>query len=257
MPQPLKPEALSAGDSVRVLSLSSPVEESRVEAGLRRTCAPRLHPKFDPGQSSRAESFFAGTAADRGTALKEALAETGTRAIFCSRGGYGSNYLLDGLSVALATPKILVGYSDITSLQIFLWQKFGWVTFYGPMVASGFDNGAESPNGYDGESLTARAHRDQERLDASSSRGTEAVVPGSARGHSSRRLPHAGRNDARHSLGTRHPRRDSGSRRSRHEALPSRSRAHASETSRQTSRCRRHHPRRFSGVRRVRREAKR
>jgi muramoyltetrapeptide carboxypeptidase len=58
------------------------------------------------------------------------------------------------LSLALAAPKIFLGYSDITSLQIFLWEKFRWVTFYGPMVAGGFHNGAGAAEGYDAESFT-------------------------------------------------------------------------------------------------------
>jgi len=35
-------------------------------------------------------------------------------------------------------------------VQAFLWQKLGWITFYGPMVAAGFDRGAA---GYDEESF--------------------------------------------------------------------------------------------------------
>jgi muramoyltetrapeptide carboxypeptidase len=55
--------------------------------------------------------------------------------------------------VALASPKILLGHSDITSLQICLWQKFGWVTLYGPMVASTLAYGSGAPKGYDRDSL--------------------------------------------------------------------------------------------------------
>jgi muramoyltetrapeptide carboxypeptidase len=95
------------------------------------------------------EGFFAGSAASRFSALKEALTEVSSRAIFCSRGGYGSTYLLEGLGAARTPAKILLGSSDITALQIFLWQKFRWVTFYGPMVASNFDRGEGAPHGYD------------------------------------------------------------------------------------------------------------
>src|SRR5277367_2284760 len=118
MPQALKPEALHPGDSVRILSLSSPVKESRLQLGVQEIARLGFTPKFDPERVLARGDFFAGSTAERGSALKEALTETSTRGIFCSRGGYGSNYLLDGLSVALASPKVLVGYSDLTSLQI-------------------------------------------------------------------------------------------------------------------------------------------
>jgi len=153
MPAPLKPPALRPGDAVRILSLASPVEESRVDAGCKELSRLGYVPKLDRAQVLAREGFFAGSAANRRNALTEALAEAETRAIFCARGGYGSNYLLDQLDTTLGSPKIVLGYSDITSLQIFLWQKFGWVSFYGPMVASGFDHGANSPKGYDRDSL--------------------------------------------------------------------------------------------------------
>lgn len=153
MPQPLKPPALHPGDSIRVVSLASPVEEGRLQQGCAELKRLGYDPRYFRDGVLAGEGFFAGPTQSRVTAFKEALAETGTRAIACTRGGYGSNYLLDGLSVALASPKLFIGYSDLTSLQIFLWQKFRWVTLYGPMVASGLDKGAGAPEGYDQESL--------------------------------------------------------------------------------------------------------
>lgn len=153
MPQPHKPLALRPGDAVRILSLASPPEADAVTKGLAEIERLGYVPKWDSDSVLARDGFFSGTAVSRLWALKGALAETGSRAIFCSRGGYGSNYLLEGLSVALASPKILLGYSDITSLQVCLWQKFGWVTLYGPMVASNLAQGVDAPGGYDRESL--------------------------------------------------------------------------------------------------------
>lgn len=154
MPQALKPQALQPRDMIRVISVSSPVERDRVEKGSGELARLGYRTRMDDASALARDGFFAGGCADRVAALKEAFGEADTRAIFCTRGGYGSNYLLDGLSVALSTPKILLGYSDVTSLQIFLWQKFRWATFYGPMVASGFDKGEGLAEGYDRESFS-------------------------------------------------------------------------------------------------------
>lgn len=156
MPQPLKPPALHPGDTIRILSLSSPVEEARVESGCEQLARLGYKTSFDRTSVLARDGFFAGSAADRLAALKQALGDPAVHAVCFTRGGYGANYLLEDLSVALAKPKVLLGYSDLTSLQIFLWQKFRWVGFYGPMVASGFDKGAGAPQGYDRDSL-ARA----------------------------------------------------------------------------------------------------
>ena len=153
MPQPLKPRALRPGDAVRVLSLSSPVAEERVKSGCDELVKLGYAPKLDRDEVLAKHGFFAGSAEARCTALKAALAEMDTQAIICTRGGYGSNYLLDCLRLEGTAPKILCGFSDITSLHAYLWQNFRWVTIYGPMVAVGLDHGAYAPEGYDPESF--------------------------------------------------------------------------------------------------------
>src|SRR6266576_3736614 len=93
-------------------------------------------------------------ALERGAELVRLLGDTKVDGVIGVRGGYGSNYLLDPtLAAAARTMKAVVGFSDLTSVQIFLWQQCGWVTFYGPMVAAGFDEGAGAPSGYDEQSL--------------------------------------------------------------------------------------------------------
>lgn len=155
MPAPLKPPALRPGDAVRILSLASPVDQSRVEAGLQELSRLGYTPEFDFAQILARVGFFAGSESDRVAALKQAFAEPGTRAIVCTRGGYGTNYLLEALAAAPRPPaKILLGYSDITSLLMFLWQHFNYVSFYGPMLAHGFSGGLGAQQGYDGESFS-------------------------------------------------------------------------------------------------------
>lgn len=150
MNSPKKPPALRQGDGVRILSLASPVQIEHLQKGCEELVRLGYAPETDLESVLAADGFFAGPEEKRLGALKAALAEPSARAIFCSRGGYGSGYLLEGLAAAAASsPKILLGASDITALQIFLWQKFRWVTFYGPMVASNFDRGEGAPHGYD------------------------------------------------------------------------------------------------------------
>lgn len=180
IPRPTKPPALRPHDAVRVLSLASPVKPELLRKGCEEIARLGYMAKADDATTLARESYFAGSAACRHAALERALVETETRAIFCSRGGYGTNYLVDGLTVDRSRAKILLGSSDITSLQIFLWQKFGWVTFYGPMVASNFHHGAGASHGYDRESLLRALTEMREgwELDLQG----EAIVGGEAEG---------------------------------------------------------------------------
>jgi len=101
-----------------------------------------------------ADGFFAAAAGARYQEFSRMAMDAGLDGMIDLRGGYGSNYILEHLERAnLGTAKCLVGFSDLTSLQIFLWQRAGWVTFHGPMVAAGFDAGADAEEGYDKESF--------------------------------------------------------------------------------------------------------
>ncbi len=81
--------------------------------------------------------YFAGSAERRVAELHEMFGRPEVRAIVCARGGYGCNYLLPHLDLALirANPKIFVGCSDVTTLLTYLSDAAGLVTFHGPMVA--------------------------------------------------------------------------------------------------------------------------
>ncbi len=68
--------------------------------------------------------------------LQKALLNTESKAIWCVRGGYGSIRLLPHLA-KLKKPrhkKIFIGYSDVTSLHLFLNQNWGWPTIHGPLL---------------------------------------------------------------------------------------------------------------------------
>jgi len=157
MIEALKPLALRPGDAIRVIASASPVDAERLQKGIADIERLGYLPKHHARLLGR-DGFFAGKAQDRREELLNALREPDTRAVFCARGGYGSGYLLDSAlewdSFRNASPKLFVGYSDVTSLQVFFWQKFGWVSLYGPMVAAALDHGAGAAHGYDAASLS-------------------------------------------------------------------------------------------------------
>jgi muramoyltetrapeptide carboxypeptidase len=94
--------------------------------------------------------YFAGTVEQRVGDLHAAFADPVVDGIVCTRGGWGSAELLPFLDAELvrANPKIFIGYSDHTSLHVWLAREANLVTFYGPMVAADFAR----PDGYDTES---------------------------------------------------------------------------------------------------------
>src|SRR6476646_2789191 len=148
---PRKPKALRSGARLGVIAPASPGEEASAERGLAEL--EQLGFVIQRRRAIASEGYFAATITERRSELVRALSDTGIDGVIAVRGGYGSNYLLDErLEADLGEPKCLIGYSDLTSLQIFLWQRRHWTSVYGPMLAA-LAAGAGSENGYDRESL--------------------------------------------------------------------------------------------------------
>lgn len=149
---PRKPKALRKGSKVAVFAPSSPAEQLEVTAGLAELR--RLGYEFIPVQLPGAEGYFAASTSSRREAFLKAARHPEIAALVALRGGYGANYLLDNeLCTELQVPKCVIGFSDLTSLQTYLWQMCGWVTFLGPMVAAGLNRGADDSHGYEENSF--------------------------------------------------------------------------------------------------------
>jgi muramoyltetrapeptide carboxypeptidase len=147
-----KPKALERGARVAVFAPASPGSEVKMAAGI--TELGRLGFGVEAFVPRQSEGYFAASAEARSAELLRLLGDAKVDGVIGARGGYGSNYLLDAkLAAGAREPKAVIGFSDLTSVQIFLWQQCRWVTFYGPMVAAGFDAGAGAASGYDEESL--------------------------------------------------------------------------------------------------------
>lgn len=133
----LKPPRLRKGDLVGIVSpASTPSAQEKVDKGVRYLEGLGYRVKI--GRHVMAQyGYLAGTDAERAADLNDMLRDPAVRAVFAIRGGYGTPRILDLIDYRAARrdPKILVGYSDITALQLALLRKTGLVTFSGPMVA--------------------------------------------------------------------------------------------------------------------------
>ena len=149
MTKPRKPPALEPGGLIRTVSPASPAQSAGTSLGVAELERLGYRVRF-ASPDMKPDGYFAGSLARRAAELKAALLDVEAQAVICMRGGYGSGMLLDGLgALRLSRPKLLIGYSDITMLQTFLWQRARWTSLYGPMVAAGFDKGEGEPGGYD------------------------------------------------------------------------------------------------------------
>ena len=129
------PGLLSRGDIVRVIAPSSPFDPELLAQGivvLRDRLG--LEPRHRQDLFTR-RRYLAGDDARRLDEWREAVGDAQARAIFCARGGYGLMRILADIDPAplVSSPKLLVGFSDVTALHAAL-NRAGLATVHGPVL---------------------------------------------------------------------------------------------------------------------------
>ncbi|HEX4285338.1 MAG TPA: LD-carboxypeptidase [Terracidiphilus sp.] len=137
----LRPHSVIPGAQLGVIAPASFAQNDRVQGGLEALRSLGFSPMLSQSAHARGPLFFAGTPEQRQSDLHAAFADQNTKAILAVRGGYGSNYLLQGLDVALIqrNPKPFFAYSDLTGIQLHLLDRIGLPVFHGPMLAADFN----------------------------------------------------------------------------------------------------------------------
>lgn len=134
----LKPPRLKAGDTIGLVNPAGATFHPEDVAIATETVA-ALGLKMKTGEHLLDRyGYLAGSDKARAKDLNDMFADQDVTAIFTLRGGWGCNRILDLLDYKLIgqNPKILMGYSDITSLLLALNAKTGLVTFHGPVGIS-------------------------------------------------------------------------------------------------------------------------
>jgi len=136
------PPPLAPGDTVAVVSPAGPVERSALEGGEAFLAARGYRVRRGRYALSR-RGYLAGTDRQRLHDLNRAIADPEVRAVIFTRGGYGTTRLLPSLEIGplAQSPKIILGYSDLTVLLNHLTRTARLATYLGPMVASDMNGG--------------------------------------------------------------------------------------------------------------------
>jgi len=140
-PAVLLPKALKPGDTIGLITPASPLFEAKRTLMEAEQNLARLGFKTKAAKNIfKKHGYLAGSVQERVNDLHDMFLDPQVQAIMTIRGGYGSAQLLPHLDYQLIknNPKILIGYSDITSLLAGIHAKSGLVTFHGPVAVSTF-----------------------------------------------------------------------------------------------------------------------
>lgn len=140
-----KPDYLKEGDKVALISPSyyTPMENVEKTADLLRSWG--LEPVIGPNVGKKIDGQYAGTVSQRVNDIRWALGDPNIKAIICNRGGYGTIQLIDHLTLSelKASPKWLVGFSDISTLHGLL-TRAGVMSIQGTMSSFLARGGADA-----------------------------------------------------------------------------------------------------------------
>ena len=137
----LRPHRLRRGDTAVVVAPAGPVPDERLDAGLEVLASWGLDVRLSANTRGRHQDFdyLSAHDADRAKDFLEAWCDPTVQAVFCARGGYGAQRIVDLLdwpAIAQAGPKVLVGFSDITALHQAFAVRLRMSTVHGPVVTS-------------------------------------------------------------------------------------------------------------------------
>jgi muramoyltetrapeptide carboxypeptidase len=133
----LRPHALTRGGTIGICSPAGPLDEAQLHEGdawLRRE---GFEVVVAPHVLTR-RGYLAGHDEERLGDFLELLRDPAIDAILFSRGGYGTARWLPRLEAGelRAARKLVIGYSDATSVCLFLRRCAGLASIHGPMLRS-------------------------------------------------------------------------------------------------------------------------
>lgn len=177
----IKPKRLRPGARLAVISPASIPDEQKVELGLQRLRSLGYDPLLMPSALAKGPINYAGDAQARAADLHAAFADPAIDGIVCTRGGWGTAELLPLLDADLirSNPKPFLGFSDPTTLHLWLAQVCGLHTFYAPMVSPDFARGDTVEGGVDLYSWRSALER-TEPWSLDEGQGMRVLKPGAA-----------------------------------------------------------------------------
>ncbi|HEX3046135.1 MAG TPA: LD-carboxypeptidase [Bacillota bacterium] len=129
---------LFPGAGIGIVAPGSPVHSpERMKQGIARLTSKGYRVVLGVNTEPKSGDL-AGADPSRLAELEQMWRDGSITAIWGLRGGYGSIRLLPELDYKLfrENPKLLIGFSDLTALELGLWSRAGLVTFHGPVLTT-------------------------------------------------------------------------------------------------------------------------
>ncbi len=137
----IRPKALKPGDTIGIIAPASFVEKqadvdearTTIESlGFKTVFATHIMDRY---------GYLAGQDRDRAEDVNEMFRRDDVHGIIALRGGWGCLRMIEYLDYELIRrhPKVVMGYSDITTMLNAIYHRTGLITFHGPVAISTYN----------------------------------------------------------------------------------------------------------------------
>jgi len=135
---PLYPPPLNKGDTLAVIAPAGQMKDFDAFAkGVSILKDMGFSVKF-PRDLWPGRDYLADSDKNRAEELNRIFSDPEVDGVIMMRGGYGCLRMIEGIDLQLISslPKIIAGFSDISILQNYLYEKTGLISLHGPVVTS-------------------------------------------------------------------------------------------------------------------------
>lgn len=132
-PPPIRP-----GETIGIIAPAGQLQEQGLfTSGVRILKEMGFAVRF-PRDLWSGRSYLADSDENRSREFNQLVGDPEIKALLALRGGYGCLRMLGGIDIALFArqPKMVVGFSDITVLQNYLYAETGAISLHGPVLTS-------------------------------------------------------------------------------------------------------------------------
>ena len=137
----IKPPRLKPGDTLGLIAPGSYIDGRQLNDSIQNLNELGFNVVYNNSILS-VNGYFSGPDKQRASEVNQMFYRDDVKGIVCARGGYGCTRILSLLNynVIRTNPKVLIGYSDVTSLLYGIYKETGLVCFHGPVGTSTYND---------------------------------------------------------------------------------------------------------------------
>jgi muramoyltetrapeptide carboxypeptidase len=135
------PARLNKGDTIAIMGMAGALRDPKIVGGFKEVIENQGFVVSIGQTVNKTFGYLSGSDEDRANEFNDFVSNPLIKAILFVKGGWGCGRVLDKIDYEQLkkNPKIILGFSDMTSLLNAIYQKTGLITFHGPVGNSSWE----------------------------------------------------------------------------------------------------------------------